>query len=424
MSNIEATMNGPRSGAAERSWGSEGVNRIPAWIYSDEDLFQKEMETFHFGDTWNFVALEAEIPDNDSFRRTFVGTKSVLVTRDATGQISVLENRCAHRGAPVKWEQCGKANKLTCPYHQWTYSMAGSLQGIAFMKGQPKPNPGMPDDFDRKNHGMRRLRTTVRGGAIWATFSETTVPFEEYVGPEVLEFVDRAFNGQKMRLLGYSRQMIPCNWKLYFENARDPYHATLLHTFFTTFGLFRADAHTRAIPGGEGRHEVTYSWFDANAGSRNAELSKEIQGIKTDLKLHDMETVRPRTEFGDGKIGTLEVFPSMVLQTHVNTLAVRHILPKTTQSTELSWIYFGYESDDEELRRLRLKQGNLTGPAGYVSLDDSEVLKQMQPVVDSCPESVQVVEMHGREHIGVSETSVSESMIRAFYTFYRKAMKL
>ena len=59
-----------------------------------------------------------------------------------------------------------------------------------------------------------------------------------------------------------------------------------------------------------------------------------------------------------------------------------------------------------------------------MSLDDSEVLKQMQPVVQNYPESVSVVEMHGRDHIGVSETSVSESMIRAFYTFYRREMGL
>ena len=409
---------------ASRTWPSEGVSRVPAWIYSDEELFSREMETFHSGPVWNFVGLEAQVPDPGCFLRTFVGTKPVLITRDKEGEIHVLENRCAHRGAPVCWAQRGIAKDLTCPYHHWTYNLAGDLQGVAFMRGQPKPNPGMPKDFDRGNHGMRKLRTTVRGGAIWATFSDATPPFEEYVGPEVLEYVDRAFNGRPLRLLGYSRQIIPCNWKLYFENARDPYHATLLHTFFTTFGLFRADAHTRAIPGGDGRHEVTYSWFDSKASEKNAEMSKEIKTIITDLKLHDMEIITPRQEFGDGKIGTLEVFPSMVLQLHVNTLAVRHILPKSAQSTELSWIYFGYEDDDDHLRRLRLKQGNLTGPAGYVSLDDSEVLKQMQPVVQNYPESVQVVEMHGRDHIGVSETSVSESMIRAFYTFYRRAMGL
>ena len=407
-----------------RKWPKEGISRVPAWIYSDPDIFDREIVKFHCGPVWNFVGLECEIPEKGSYRRTFIGTKPVLITRDLEGEIHVLENRCAHRGAPVCWEQKGRGEDLTCPYHHWSYDLAGNLMGVAFMRGQPKPNPGMPKDFDRKNHGMRKLRTHVRGGSIWATFSDETPPFEDYVGPEVLEFVDRAFNGRPLRLLGYSRQLIPCNWKLYFENARDPYHATLLHTFFTTFGLFRADGHTRAIPGGDGRHEVTYSWFDAKASEKNAELAQDIKNIKTDLKLHDMEVITPRQEFADGRIGTLEVFPSMVLQQHVNTLAVRHILPKSPDSTELSWIYFGYEDDDEELARLRLKQGNLTGPAGYVSLDDSEVLKQMQPVVESYPESLQVVEMHGRDHVGVSETSVSESMIRAFYSFYIKEMGL
>jgi anthranilate 1,2-dioxygenase large subunit len=280
----------------------------------------------------------------------------------------------------------------------------------------------MPADFDKRNHGMRKLRTLLKGGAIWATFSEETPPFEQYVGPEILEFVDRAFNGRPLRLLGYSRQTLPCNWKLYFENARDPYHATLLHTFFTTFGLFRADAHTRAIPAEEGRHMVTYSWFDGKASEKNAELSKDIKTIKTNLKLEDMEVVTPIQEFADGRIGTLQVFPSMMIQQHVNTLAVRHILPKSPEMTELSWIYFGYADDDEALTQRRLKQGNLTGPAGFVSLDDSEVLKQMQPVLRNYPDSVQVVEMHGRDHVGVSETSVSESMIRAFYSFYRSQM--
>lgn len=409
---------------ADRVWPEGGVSRVPAWIYSDKDIFDREMEIFHGGRTWSFVGLECEVPEKGSFLRTFVGTKPVLITRDKDGAIHVLENRCAHRGAPVCWAQKGKADDLTCPYHHWSYDLAGNLQGVAFMRGQPKPNPGMPADFDKRKHGMRKLRTTVRGGAIWATFSEETQPFEEYVGPEVLEFVDRAFNGRPLRLLGYSRQTIPCNWKLYFENARDPYHATLLHSFFTTFGLFRADAHTRAIPSKDCRHEVTYSWFDSNASEKNSALAKDIKTIKTDLKLEDMQIVTPIQEFADGRIGTLEVFPSMVLQQHVNTLAIRHILPKSPEMTELSWIYFGYADDDEVLAKRRLKQSNLTGPSGYVSLDDSEVLKQMQPVVDNYPDSVQVVEMHGRDHIGVSETSVSESMIRAFYTFYRREMSL
>ena len=33
------------------------------------------------------------------------------------------------------------------------------------------------------------------------------------------------------------RQRLPANWKLYWENLTDQYHAGLLHQFSTTFGV-------------------------------------------------------------------------------------------------------------------------------------------------------------------------------------------
>ena len=41
-------------------------------------------------------------------------------------------------------------------------------------------------------------------------------------------------------MLGYYRNELPGNWKLYHENLKDPYHATLLHSFLVVFGLLVA----------------------------------------------------------------------------------------------------------------------------------------------------------------------------------------
>ena len=43
-----------------------------------------------------------------------------------------------------------------------------------------------------------------------------------------------------VKVLGYNRQRIRGNWKLYAENTRDNYHASLLHEFLVTFGLDRS----------------------------------------------------------------------------------------------------------------------------------------------------------------------------------------
>ncbi len=405
------------------AWPDVGPSRVPAWIYSDPALFHKELEVFHYGPRWSYVGLACEVPEPGSYRRSFVGLKPVLITRDMDGEIHVLENRCAHRGAPVCWNQRGQAKELVCPYHQWAYNLKGDLEGIPFMRGTPRPNPGMPRDFDKTQNGLRKLKTEVRNGVIWATYADDAPSFADYVGPDVLRFLDRTFPGRELRLLGYSRQLIPSNWKLYFENSRDPYHATLLHSFFTTFGIYRADAKFKVTPY-PGGHEVIYSHFDAEARNVRSDVTAEMKTLKENFVLEDMSVVSPIDEFGDGLISSLQVFPSVFVQQHGNILALRHILPKGPQETELSWTYFGYADDDAAMQRRRLAQGNLVGPSGYVSLDDSEVLAQMQPVVANYPESVQVVEMGGRDHIGASETAITENLIRAFYAFYREEMGL
>ena len=411
----------PAPATPRSPWPAEGVCRVPAWIYTDPDLFAQEMETFHHGATWNYVGLECELPTPGSFQRGFVGTRPIIVTRDLEGEIHVLENRCAHRGAPVCWAQRGEAKDLTCPYHQWAYDLSGDLQGIPFMRGAPRPNPGMPRDFDKAQHGLHKFRVHRHNGVIWATDDASTPGFEDYVGPDVLRFLNRVFTGRPLRLLGYSRQSIPCNWKLYFENSRDPYHATLLHAFFTTFGIYRADAKFRVTPY-PGGHEVIYSHFDAEARNVRSDLTDQMKTLKDGFTLEDMSVVTPVDEFHDGLISSLQVFPGLFVQQHGNILALRHILPKSPGETDLSWTYFGYADDDEAMQRRRLAQGNLVGPAGYVSLDDSEVLAQMQQVAAGYPDSVQVVEMGGRDNVEPADTAITETLIRAFYVHYRQHM--
>ena len=110
-------------------------------------------------------------------------------------------------------------------------------------------------------HGARRGFGVVKdehveGGSIWATFDPDAPSFAEYCGPEILGYVRRLFGGRALRLLGYNRQLIPSNWKMYVENLKDPYHATLLHSFLITFGLWRADTQSESIPTEGGKHGI------------------------------------------------------------------------------------------------------------------------------------------------------------------------
>src|SRR5437660_5126165 len=67
---------------AARAWPAEGLARVPYWIYQDEDIYRREQERIYYGDTWNFLGLDAELPEKGDFKTTFVGEMPVVVTRE------------------------------------------------------------------------------------------------------------------------------------------------------------------------------------------------------------------------------------------------------------------------------------------------------------------------------------------------------
>jgi anthranilate 1,2-dioxygenase large subunit len=109
------------------------------------------------------------------------------------------------------------------------------------------------------------------------------------------------------------------------------------------------------------------------------------------------------------------------MQTNMNSLLTRQVVPRDPENVELIWTFFGFADDDEELQRLRLKQANLVGPAGFVSMDDSEVLAEIQRAVSKYPEAEGVLKMGG-SGTEPTDTMLTEAQLRGFYQFYRTAM--
>ena len=117
------------------------------------------------------------------------------------------------------------------------------------------------------------------------------------------------------------------------------------------------------------------------------------------------------------------LWPNLIVQQQANTLATRQIVPAGPEAFDLNWTFFGYEDDDEAMRARRLRHANLMGPAGFVSLDDSEVMELAQRGIHCDESGAAVVEMggHGRED---HDHIVTETAIRAFYAHYREVMGL
>jgi len=407
-------------GQQTRIWPANGDARVPYWVYSDPNVYAAELERIWYGPHWLYVGLEAEIPGVGDYKTTTLGERPVIQVRSSETEISVMENRCAHRGVKFCQERFGHAKELLCPYHQWMYDLQGNLTGVPFRRGVRRQG-GMPADFDMKANGLRRLRTEAVNGAVWATFSDATPPFREYLGERFWRHYTRVYSGRPLEVIGYNRQHIPGNWKLMQENIKDPYHAGLLHVFFVTFGLFRADQKSAVEMDDAGRHGILISRKGAQEAN---DVTSDMRNFQGDLKLADPRILDFVQEFpGEDTVGMITVFPSVVLQQQVNSLTTRQIIPKGPGGFDFVWTHFGYADDTPEMRRRRTRQANLFGPAGFVSLDDGEVIEMSQQGFEHAEGDAALIEMGGRD-VANTDHMVTETAIRGMYRYWRGIMGL
>lgn len=408
-------------------WPStDGPSSVPYWLFQREDVLEAEKQRLFHGPVWNFLCLEAELESPGDFVSVFVGETPVIVTRDSDGQIYSFENRCAHRGSLLALEDRGNVRDFTCVYHAWSHSLQGDLVGVAFKDGI-KGCGGIADDFRMENQGPRKLRVTVLHGLVFGSFDEDVDDIEDYLGSAVLSRIERVMGGRKAVVLGRFTQILPNNWKLYVENTKDSYHASILHTFFTTFEINRLSQKGGIIVNDTGGCHVSYSCVD-HSGDVDDVASKAYSEQKirsdSDLSLSDMSLLGSFKEFDDDiTLQILSVFPNFVLQQIQNSIAVRAVLPKGTDGMHLKWTYIGFEGDTPEQRKTRLKLSNLIGPGGYVSMEDGCIGNFVQRGVQNASNEKAVLAMGGYS-IETSDDRITEAAIRGFWTEYRDRMGL
>ncbi|MGZ5864345.1 MAG: Rieske 2Fe-2S domain-containing protein [Xanthobacteraceae bacterium] len=400
------------------AWPKDTLTRVPYWVYADADLYAQEMEKIFRGDTWSFLCLEAELPKPDCYRTSYLGDMSVVVTRDGEDKIHAFENRCAHRGSILCHKERGETKEIACVYHNWTYDLCGNLTGVAFRRGIGGKG-GMPPDSHPEEHAPRKLRVETFAGLVFGTLGKNAPELETYLGADITPNIKRVMR-KPIKLLGGYSQILPSNWKLYMENTKDSYHASLLHMFFTTFRLNRLSQKGGLVVSEGGANHISYS-MAADVATKEYEQA----GMRTahdGYSLEAPELLKSVDEFGDGiGLQILSVFPGFILQQIRNSLAVRRIVPMGTERTELVWTMFGFADDDAAMDELRLRQANLVGPAGFISMEDGAATGFVQRGARGADDELSVIEMGGKG-IGSEESRVSEAAVRGFWNTYRGLM--
>jgi anthranilate 1,2-dioxygenase large subunit len=401
-------------------WPADDLGRVPYQVFTDAALYQREQERIFRGPLWHYVGLEAEVPRPGDYKTTHIGEDPVILSRGQTGQLHVLVNRCAHRGSIVLREGSGNSCRFQCVYHRWEYEPDGTLAVVPFQNGLGGAG-GYDASFSKAGHGLKRLRVETFNGLVFATFSERTPPLPEYLGPIVGPRMARVFDGRELIVLGQLRHTVKANWKHYLENVFDAYHAGLLHGFASAFNIFNPAQRAESI---SDRHGVgmAMTWVPEGAESREPpRAAKPPQGHA--LQAPELVHALPERD-QEIRALLLIVSPTFIGQRMGNCLSTRQVIPRGVDSFEQVWTLFGYADDSPELRESRLIHGNMTGPAGYVHLEDFDALENTHKGIQGARGESAFLQMGGTscEAGKPQPTMADEGQVRLFWRVWREWM--
>src|SRR5438094_4855428 len=287
----------------------------------------------------------------------------VVVARDKQGGLHAFENRCAHRGALIVMHARGRAERFNCIYHNWTYDHAGNLTNVAFRKGIAGKG-GMPADAHPESQAPKQLRVEAICGLVFGTLSEATPALADYIGPQILPRMKRVMV-KPLKVLGTYTQVLPNNWKLYMDNVKDTYHASLLHLFFTRFRINRLTQNGDVFVSAAGSHHCTYTEIVEDRGDAYEAGGMRSAGGEHDFRLEAPELLEQVDALGDNvSIQILSLFPGFVLHQIRNSVEAWQVVRKGMECSEVDWRVFGLGEEDEGMLGGGLLQVKVVGAGG------------------------------------------------------------
>jgi choline monooxygenase len=200
----------------------EQAATIPAPWYTDERIYDLELPTV-FANSWQFAARLDQLTLPGNYVTADVAGEPIVIVRGSDNTLRGFYNVCRHHAAAVVTEPEGKANQLRCPYHGWTYSLAGELKGTPDFAGVC--------NFDRSTNGLVPIDlgqwekwVFVRLG----TF-DPQASLQNLLGADLIQQI-RPLKLQDLHWLERRHYTFDCNWKVFVDNYLDGgYHVPHLH---------------------------------------------------------------------------------------------------------------------------------------------------------------------------------------------------
>ncbi len=194
----------------------------PASAYTSPTRIEAELRVLFRGRPL-IAGLTGEVREPGSFLNVDLGGAPVSLVRQPDGSLKGFVNSCRHRGATLLVEPMGTGlNKISCPYHAWTYGLDGCLKSF------PGAEAGF-DDVDKRTHGLIEVPVAEGYGLVFAHADPDASAFtaEDVLQGAEEELVD--FDLAQYEPVDARTHEWDMNWKLVMDTFTEPYHIPWLH---------------------------------------------------------------------------------------------------------------------------------------------------------------------------------------------------
>lgn len=267
---------------------------LPSLAYTDADQFAEEKARL-FSRQWMAACRSEDLPKPGDYRVLEVLGESLLLVRDAVGDLHAHHNVCRHRGSrlclgetPSKPgraripDAVSTAGHIRCPYHGWVFDAAGALIAAPHLADAP--------DFDRSAFSLYPVGLAEWGGFVFLHLTPHEAgPLCDQIGAAGERIANYPLSDMRVGCrIDYE---VEANWKIICENYNECYHCGPVHPelcalvpAFRQGGGLELDWR-RGVPHREGA--VTFTWTGQTRRAPFAGLNED------ELTRHKGELVYP-----------------------------------------------------------------------------------------------------------------------------------
>ncbi len=358
--------------------------QLPVTSYSDEALFQRELETI-FQSGPRYVGHQLAVPEAGDYFALPQESGGRVLVRSHDG-VELLSNVCRHRQAIILKDkgslktqaQSSGGGNIVCPLHRWTYSPKGELLGAPHFAQDPCLN-------------LKRYPLREWNGLLFEDNGLDVAADLAHMGPRPeLDFTGFALDRVELHECNY-------NWKTFIEVYLEDYHVGPFHPGLGQF--------------------VTcddLNWeFKENYSVQTVGVSSSFgkPGSTTYQKWHDVLLKYRNGELPDRGAIWLTYYPHIMVEWYPHVLTVSTLHPISPSKT-LNMVEFYYPEEIVAFEREFVEAQQ----AAYMEtcIEDDEIAERMDA-------GRKALMQRGDNEVGPYQSPMEDGM-QHFHEWYRRKM--